>query len=272
MFLTLELIRSPLVQVMIAQHLRLQQLEAVKIKRADQYRAWAAANPEKVKAAQEKYNKTEKARERFRRHNKTEKGKANNIRYRERHPEKIVEWRQNRILSGRAARDVKAYKQRHPDRVKETKRRSLLKHRAKVLQSYKTYYQSNKARINKRKLKRHKERYAADPIYRLRCLLRGRFRAEVGGKDCTSRVYKILGCTIPEFKAHLESKFLPGMTWQNYGVNGPGTWNIDHIKPLAKFDLSDPAQVAQAFHFFNTQPLWSEENIRKGDAYEEATA
>lgn len=59
---------------------------------------------------------------------------------------------------------------------------------------------------------------------------------------------------------HLEAKFSEGMTWQNYG-----TWHIDHIRPLASFDLTDPAQVRLACHFTNLQPLWGADNIRKGD-------
>ena len=61
-------------------------------------------------------------------------------------------------------------------------------------------------------------------------------------------------------RAWIESKFLPGMTWENRRQ-----WHIDHIMPLAKFDLSDPAQQAAAFHYTNLQPLWAKDNLRKGD-------
>jgi hypothetical protein len=50
------------------------------------------------------------------------------------------------------------------------------------------------------------------------------------------------------------------MSWDNYGYEG---WHIDHIKPIAKFDLSDPIQRAQCFHYSNLQPLWALDNMRK---------
>jgi hypothetical protein len=69
----------------------------------------------------------------------------------------------------------------------------------------------------------------------------------------------LTGCTVPELMAHLSSKFQPGMTWDNYGK-----WHIDHKRPLAAFDLTDPAQLATACHYTNLQPLWASDNIRKG--------
>jgi hypothetical protein len=71
-----------------------------------------------------------------------------------------------------------------------------------------------------------------------------------------------VGCT-PEFlKQYLASQFQPGMSWDNHGA-----WHIDHRKPCASFDLTDPAQQKACFHYTNLQPLWAEENLRKGSRY-----
>jgi hypothetical protein len=51
------------------------------------------------------------------------------------------------------------------------------------------------------------------------------------------------------------------MTWTNWKPDG---WHIDHIKPLASFDLTDPVQFKQAVNYTNLQPLWANENRRKG--------
>ena len=49
------------------------------------------------------------------------------------------------------------------------------------------------------------------------------------------------------------------MNWENYGV-----WHIDHIIPCARFDLSDPGQQKICFHYTNLQPMWGEDNLKKG--------
>ena len=67
-----------------------------------------------------------------------------------------------------------------------------------------------------------------------------------------------LGCSIEQFKLHLERNFEPGMTWNNYGE-----WHIDHIKPLISFDLTDEEQLKKACNYKNMQPLWRADNSRK---------
>jgi len=49
------------------------------------------------------------------------------------------------------------------------------------------------------------------------------------------------------------------MNWSNYGK-----WHIDHIKSCASFDLSKKSEQKKCFHYTNLQPLWAEENIKKG--------
>jgi hypothetical protein len=80
-------------------------------------------------------------------------------------------------------------------------------------------------------------------------------------KNNTHSSIDYLGCEIEELRRYLESKFLPGMSWENYGRNG---WHIDHIIPLSSFDLSDPGQFRKACHFTNLQPLWAKDNLTKG--------
>jgi RNA polymerase-binding transcription factor DksA len=60
--------------------------------------------------------------------------------------------------------------------------------------------------------------------------------------------------------AWLQSKFLPGMNWNNYG-----RWHIDHKIPCAAFDLTKPEEQKKCFHYTNLQPLWAFDNISKGD-------
>jgi hypothetical protein len=73
------------------------------------------------------------------------------------------------------------------------------------------------------------------------------------------------GYSLSELKSHLQSLFDNKMSWDNYGRGG---WNIDHIKPLIYFDLTDPEIVKEAFKLSNIQPLYESDNSSKGTLYE----
>lgn len=66
-----------------------------------------------------------------------------------------------------------------------------------------------------------------------------------------------------EYIRYLEDRFELGMSWANYG-NGIGKWNIDHIKPLFRFDLTKESERKKAFHHTNTRPMWQSENATNG--------
>jgi Uri superfamily endonuclease len=107
-----------------------------------------------------------------------------------------------------------------------------------------------------------KARYDIDISFKLAKLLRARInRAIFKNIGDSNSAVRDLGCTISELKQHLESKFEPGMTWDNWGKYG---WHIDHIRPLSKFDLADRVQFLKACHYANLQPLWAIDNLRKG--------
>jgi hypothetical protein len=97
------------------------------------------------------------------------------------------------------------------------------------------------------------------------------------GVYTTDRPIELLGCTVEFFKQYIVGKFLPGMTFENYGRgrdrNGHDRWQLDHIIALNSFDLRDPKQQEKAFHYTNYQPLWQQANLHKSDklnwSYEE---
>jgi hypothetical protein len=125
-------------------------------------------------------------------------------------------------------------------------------------QNHKDYYKQDEIK-NKQKAYITK-RYNEDTIFRIRCTLRARLRAAIKNDHKAGFAIDELGCSIEDFRVYLESKFQPTMSWENYGLYG---WHIDHIKPLSKFNLTDPEQLKQACHYSNLQPLWSEENMQK---------
>jgi len=107
---------------------------------------------------------------------------------------------------------------------------------------------------------RHFERYNNDVNYRLTCVLRARLNRSVRCNNKTGSAVQDLGCSIEDFKLYIESKFQPGMTWDNWSRNG---WHLDHKEPLGSFNLEDPEQLKKACHYTNLQPMWIEDHKAK---------
>jgi hypothetical protein len=124
------------------------------------------------------------------------------------------------------------------------------------------YFQRNKQKLSLKKRLYERERLNHDILFLLKKQLRRRLTEAVKNNQKSGSAIKDLGCSIEEFKRYLESKFQPGMTWDNYGE-----WHIDHIRPLSSFDLSDPEQLKIACHYTNLQPLWAKDNLSKGNKY-----
>jgi hypothetical protein len=111
------------------------------------------------------------------------------------------------------------------------------------------------------------KRYKEDVEFRLAKIIRSRLYAAIFDKRYKSGTIKYLGCSIEEFKLYLESKFEPWMTWDNYGRYSKNilTWQIDHILPLDKFNLTKESELKLACHYTNLQPLNSLDNIVKSN-------
>lgn len=75
----------------------------------------------------------------------------------------------------------------------------------------------------------------------------------------------LIGCTWATFKLHIECQFRDGMLWGNRKL-----WHIDHIKPCAAFDLTNPDQQKLCFNYANMQPLWAADNLSKHSKWQEA--
>lgn len=109
----------------------------------------------------------------------------------------------------------------------------------------------------------YSRRLAEDPAFRATDRFRVRLKEVMAGRKKHKSSMALLGCTPEQLRAHLESLWEPGMSWDNYGFYG---WHIDHIMPCSMFDLTDPAQVEECFHYTNLQPMWAKDNISKGGA------
>jgi hypothetical protein len=91
--------------------------------------------------------------------------------------------------------------------------------------------------------------------------LRSRFEKAFRCRQTSRVCAELTGTSLAGLRAHLESRFWPGMNWDNYGFHG---WHIDHIKPVSSFTLALPEQARACFHYTNLQPLWKVDNFAKG--------
>jgi len=148
----------------------------------------------------------------------------------------------------------KHYKIHNREKYRELDRKWRAANKEKVRESSK----KTRAKHGKRYIKCYIERRRNSPQLRIANSLRGRVREALKGTRKTARTFELLGCDIQMFLEHLENLFQPGMTFSNYG-----DWHIDHIKPCASFDLTDPAQQQSCFHYTNLQPLWKLDNLKK---------
>lgn len=145
----------------------------------------------------------------------------------------------------------------------------------------KEHYQNTKAKLQAWKAQNPKKvkaktvrtlvkRRKQDPCYRLRVQLSIRVANALSGHaPKAASTAELTGLNGVELMNYLEALFAPGMTRKNYGE-----WQVDHIRPCASFDLTDPEQQRECFHYTNLQPLWAADNIAKSDTWEpnEATA
>ena len=170
-----------------------------------------------------------------------------------------------------------------PEKARAAKRRDIAKNGKKYLEvAYQKYWadpEKGRADVRRRRNANIEgSRKAANAWfrrqppgspYRLALALRNRFNVILrrnfnGTKSRAGSAVRDLGCTIEQFKTHIEAQFLPGMTWENWALDG---WHLDHKIPLAKLNLADRTEFLQACHFTNYQPLWARDNLMKHDKF-----
>lgn len=184
-----------------------------------------------------------------------EKKKLANQRYREKNKEKELERH-------------KKYREENKEKERERNQKYYSENQEKEKLRKEKYYKEN-PETRKKTIKKWKENnkekikaYNKLPHVKLVHYTRVRINKLLKNKSKSIKTLKLLGCTSQELVAYIESKFQDGMTWDNHGIKG---WHVDHIIPCASFDLSNPEQQKQCFHYTNLQPLWWNENLSKGD-------
>lgn len=106
-----------------------------------------------------------------------------------------------------------------------------------------------------------RNRLKTDVLFRLKRNLRNRLYYALLNKNWkkNTNFSQYIGLqNQEELKSYLSGKFLPGMTWENYGK-----WEIDHIIPLSTAETKE--ELYKLCHYTNLQPLWEPDNISKSN-------
>lgn len=156
---------------------------------------------------------------------------------------------------------IKEYQKEYNKKYREVNKKSITE---KQKEYSKKYRESNKLYFKKYHREYSYNRKKTDLLFKLKLAIRSNVcKSFKRGENKFKKIYKtetILGCTIEEFRNYIESKFVEGMTLDNYG-----TWHLDHIKPLAL--ASSEEEIIKLCHYTNFQPLWAEDNLKKGAKY-----
>lgn len=141
------------------------------------------------------------------------------------------------------------------ERKRITNRQQYLKHYEKRKQKSLEYRQKNREVLSAKSAEYTKRRRQNDMLFAIKDRLASRVRDSLSAKGLSkkSRTEEMLGCSIEEFKTHVQRQFLRGMSWENSSL-----WHIDHIVPCAS--ASDEGELTALFHFTNLRPAWAKEN------------
>jgi 5-methylcytosine-specific restriction endonuclease McrA len=124
--------------------------------------------------------------------------------------------------------------------------------------------QWNSANITKfrQTQKRANDKKRTTPKGRLNSNIGSAISNSLRGEKHGRRWQDLVGYSIDELKTHLEKKFLPGMTWGNYG-----NWHVDHKVPISVHNFASPEDIdfKKCWALKNLQPMWEKENVSKKD-------
>ncbi|HEY0090274.1 MAG TPA: hypothetical protein VGB37_15605 [Candidatus Lokiarchaeia archaeon] len=162
------------------------------------------------------------------------------------------------------------YAKTHPEINKKAGKKWLQKNRDLKNKKTRDWYLKNKEKKIKTTMLWIKKKRNTDVIYRIIDNQRNRLNMVLKNNHEHFSFLELVGCTKLQFKKHIESLFKNGMNWNNHNLKG---WHLDHIKSVSSFKLGKiknknglNKKIKECFHYTNLQPLWANENLKKGVA------
>lgn len=168
-------------------------------------------------------------------------------------------YRENNLEKAKASNLASQKKYREERTLLQKKWRH--NNKEKCSQHSKKYYENNKRQVLDYSNEYVKKRYKEDVLFRLNALLRSSIHRWIY-KNKSTKDY--IGCSIEDFKKHIENQFQENMTWGNQGrLENVWGWELDHIIPASSAQSEE--ELHKLYHYTNFQPLWKKENLSKGD-------
>lgn len=149
--------------------------------------------------------------------------------------------------------------------MRNANKKAWNEHGYKRVERMREYGRENQARHTETSRIWQNKKYKEDPEYRIKDILRTRFYFAVNKEDKFDSVINLIGCSPSKVKEYLSKDFKKEWNWENQGE----LWEIDHIIPLSKFDLTNPEEQRKAFHYTNLQPMWKTSQIAEQYGYNE---
>ena len=126
----------------------------------------------------------------------------------------------------------------------------------RLLNKQKLYDKKSRDKVNTRMDEYIKNKIKTDVNFRLIRNTRRRIHHAVNGKSKSSSTRDILGIDTDLYRKWIEYQMTPEMNWSNI--------EIDHVKAISLFDITDDEQLTEAFNWKNTQPLLKHVHHQKG--------
>jgi len=171
-----------------------------------------------------------------------------------------------------------SYYERNKEKLKEKARKHYAEHKEeakKYYEDHKEYFQKAGAAFRAEnpnynsfysKYKRKelneklKARIKTSPHLKNRMWLQTRLSYCIKQNKPFGEQENIFGCTVEEFRSHIEKQFTRGMNWENHAK----FWELDHIVPCSAFNLAFEDEQKKCYHFSNIRPLEKTLNRKKG--------
>ena len=208
--------------------------------------------------------------------------KKHNITYDKKNcPECKKEWDRNYYKNNRerVRTTQKNYVENNKIEIASYKSQYYLDHKNEKNEYDKIYRETHSEEIKEYAKNWHRSRYENDVFFRLSSTISVSIRRALSNNSSSKNgisCFTKLSYSTNELKQHIELLFEPWMTWDNYGIYDPKTWDdndvstwtwqLDHIIPQSDLSYTsmDDDNFKECWALENLRPLSAKQNLIEG--------